>query len=81
MMDDIRRQQDNRPFPGAEKRPPRENRWCDRRGYFLDLAACEARADRQAACRRCLRDWRQLSFPFYSELSGLVKSSRGKAQL
>ena len=43
---------------------PRENRWCERYGYFIDLAACEARAGTRSSCGRCIARWRQLSFPF-----------------
>jgi hypothetical protein len=64
-MHEVTGREEHRPLPGPEKRHPRENRWCDHWGYFIDLAACEARADRRYVCRRCLRDWRQLSFPFY----------------
>lgn len=42
----------------------RENRWCRRRSYFIDLIACEARAKTMRACGRCLAKWRQLSFSF-----------------
>ncbi|MDQ5986704.1 MAG: hypothetical protein CSYNP_02435 [Syntrophus sp. SKADARSKE-3] len=48
-----------------EMRQTMENRWCDRWGYFIDLAACEARADRRKSCGRCLSRWRQCCFPFY----------------
>jgi len=51
----------------TEMRQTTENRWCDRWGYFIDLAACEARADRRASCRRCLFRWRQCCFPFYEK--------------
>jgi len=50
-----------------QPRHPLENRWCDRWGYFIDLAACEARADRRPFCRRCLKSWRQLCFPFFDK--------------
>lgn len=46
------------------KAEPRTNRWCERHGYFIDLAACEARAETKAHCIRCIARWRQLSFPF-----------------
>ena len=44
-----------------------ENRWCEHWGYYIDIAACEARADRRRGCRRCLSLWRQCSFPFFEE--------------
>jgi hypothetical protein len=43
---------------------PRESRWCEQRGYFIDLVACEARSKIRRACRRCIAKWQQLSFPF-----------------
>jgi hypothetical protein len=46
----------------------RENRWCGRRGYFIDLAACEARAKTRSYCRRCIARWQQLSFPFMESI-------------
>jgi hypothetical protein len=42
----------------------RENRWCERHGYFIDRSACEARAKTRRACARCIARWLQLSFPF-----------------
>ncbi|WP_093882717.1 hypothetical protein [Syntrophus gentianae] len=41
----------------------RENRWCERHGYFIDLEACVARSAERPHCRRCLLRWRQLSLP------------------
>lgn len=42
----------------------RDSRWCARHGYFIDLAACEARAKTRPSCGRCIARWRQLSFSF-----------------
>ena len=42
----------------------RENRWCERYGYFIDLTACEARAKIRRSCGLCIARWRQLSFDF-----------------
>jgi hypothetical protein len=47
-----------------EQKPPTENRWCDRHGYFIDVHACRARAEQQSLCRRCLARWQQLTLPF-----------------
>jgi hypothetical protein len=51
---------DHSDFEGS----PRENRWCERHGYFIDLNACEARAKTRRSCARCIARWLQLSFPF-----------------
>jgi hypothetical protein len=47
---------------------PKGNRWCERRGYFIDLAACEARAKTRSYCRRCIARWQQLCFPFMESI-------------
>lgn len=43
--------------------PLRENRWCEKHGYFIDVEACVARSNTMPHCRRCLARWRQLSLP------------------
>jgi hypothetical protein len=43
--------------------PSRENRWCEKHGYFVDFEACSARAKNKSFCRRCLWKWRQLPLP------------------
>jgi len=42
----------------------RENRWCEKHGYFVDYEACSARAQSKSFCRRCLWKWRQMPLPF-----------------
>jgi hypothetical protein len=42
----------------------RENRWCERYGYFIDLTACESRARIRRSCGLCIARWRQLRFEF-----------------
>jgi len=44
--------------------PSRENRWCEKYGYFIDIEACRSRALSKPHCGRCLCRWRQASFPF-----------------
>lgn len=44
--------------------PGRENRWCEKHGYFIDVEACGARARSNDSCAKCLCRWRQLTFPF-----------------
>jgi hypothetical protein len=52
------------PEKGELQAPSRENRWCARHGYFIDLTACEARAKTRRSCGRCIARWQQLSFSF-----------------
>jgi hypothetical protein len=54
----------NDPQKGDFEASSRENRWCARHGYFIDLTACEARAKTRTSCGRCIARWQQLSFPF-----------------
>ena len=42
----------------------KDNRWCEKFGYFIDLGACEARSRQKSFCRRCMAKWQQLSFSF-----------------
>jgi hypothetical protein len=46
------------------KKIGRENVWCDRFGYFIDLDACAARSYQKRVCRRCFATLIQLSLPF-----------------
>ncbi|MCX5846663.1 MAG: hypothetical protein NTW12_09975 [Deltaproteobacteria bacterium] len=43
---------------------PRESRWCEKYGYFIDTDACQARANTRSRCRRCIANWQQLTLPF-----------------
>jgi hypothetical protein len=42
----------------------RENVWCAKYGYFIDLDACRARSLQQKTCRRCFVSLIQVSLPF-----------------
>jgi hypothetical protein len=42
----------------------RENVWCTKYGYFIDLDACRARSLQQKNCRRCLASLMQAPLPF-----------------
>jgi len=42
----------------------KENRWCGRHQYYIDVDACRARAKNEALCRQCLGSWQQLLLPF-----------------
>jgi hypothetical protein len=42
----------------------RENIWCEKYGYFIDLDACHARSINRSVCRRCYKTLLQLSLPF-----------------
>ncbi len=44
----------------------RENVWCARYGYFIDLEACRARSYSRGACRRCFKVLLQVPLPFDS---------------
>jgi hypothetical protein len=46
------------------KKIGRENVWCDKFSYFIDLNACEARSYQKSVCRRCFATLIQLSLPF-----------------
>jgi len=50
-------------FPTAQKNS-RDNVWCNKFGYFIDLDACEARSYQKRVCRRCYATLTQLSLPF-----------------
>jgi hypothetical protein len=42
----------------------RENVWCEKFAYFIDLEACKVRSLNRAVCRRCYKSLIQLSLPF-----------------
>ena len=42
----------------------RENVWCAKYGYFIDLEACRARSFQQKTCRRCYASLLQVPLPF-----------------
>ncbi|HPK53034.1 MAG TPA: hypothetical protein PK114_01150 [Smithellaceae bacterium] len=42
----------------------RENNWCEKYGYFIDLDACRSRSLSRSVCRRCYKSLLQLSLPF-----------------
>jgi hypothetical protein len=42
----------------------RENNWCKKYGYFIDLDACRARSLNRPVCRRCYKSLLQLSLSF-----------------
>jgi len=42
----------------------RDNVWCDKFGYFIDLDACQARSYQKSVCRRCYASLLQTSLPF-----------------
>jgi hypothetical protein len=48
----------------AEEKQSRENVWCERYGYFIDLDACRARSLQRKTCRRCYASLLQVSLPF-----------------
>jgi len=48
----------------APQKPERENVWCEKFGYFIDLDACRARSMQRTVCRRCFSSLMQLSLPF-----------------
>ena len=49
-------------FPEVEA--GRENNWCEKYGYFIDLDACKARSYKRSVCRRCYKLLLQLPLPF-----------------
>ncbi|HNZ64775.1 MAG TPA: hypothetical protein PKJ10_02965 [Smithella sp.] len=50
-------------LPVTEKQP-RENVWCNKYGYFIDLDACRARSLQNKTCRRCFASLIQVPLPF-----------------
>ncbi|MEN6468428.1 MAG: hypothetical protein ABFD45_05700 [Smithella sp.] len=50
-------------FPSAQK-IGRNNVWCNKFGYFIDLDACQARSYQKSVCRRCYASLLQVPLPF-----------------
>lgn len=50
-------------FSQAHKRD-RDNVWCVKFGYFIDLDACRARSYQKSTCRRCYPSLLQVPLPF-----------------
>jgi hypothetical protein len=48
----------------SEEKQCRENVWCVKYGYFIDLDACRARSLQQKNCRRCFAYLIQVPLPF-----------------
>jgi hypothetical protein len=48
----------------SHEKQSRENVWCAKYGYFIDLDACRARSLQQKNCRRCLACLIQMPLPF-----------------
>jgi len=48
----------------AQEKQSRENVWCEKYGYFIDLDACRARSLQQKTCRRCYASLIQVPLPF-----------------
>jgi hypothetical protein len=48
----------------VKEKPHRENVWCEKYGYFIDLDACRARSLQQKICRRCFASLIQMPLPF-----------------
>jgi hypothetical protein len=48
----------------SEEKQCRENVWCEKNGYFIDLDACRARSLQQKNCRRCFASLIQVPLPF-----------------
>ena len=48
----------------SKDKPRRENVWCAKNGYFIDLDACRARSLQQKHCRRCYASLIQVPLPF-----------------
>jgi hypothetical protein len=48
----------------ATEKQSRENVWCAKYSYFIDLEACRARARQQKSCRRCYASLIQVPLPF-----------------
>ncbi|MDP2855233.1 MAG: hypothetical protein Q8O28_13415 [Smithellaceae bacterium] len=50
-------------LPPAQKNG-RDNIWCDKFSYFIDLDACSARSYQKSVCRRCYASLLQVPLPF-----------------
>jgi hypothetical protein len=53
-----------RVVPVSVQKTCRDNVWCEKFGYFIDLDACRARSFQKKACRLCFSTRIQLSLPF-----------------
>jgi hypothetical protein len=47
-----------------KEKPHRENVWCKKYSYYIDLDACRARSRQQKSCRRCYASLIQVPLPF-----------------
>jgi hypothetical protein len=47
-----------------DKKQSRENIWCEKYRYFIDLDACSARSLQRKTCRRCYASLLQVPLPF-----------------
>jgi hypothetical protein len=48
----------------SDEKQSRENVWCAKYGYFIDLDACHARSLQRKTCRRCYASLLQVPLPF-----------------
>jgi hypothetical protein len=48
----------------SQEKQSRENVWCAKYGYFIDLDACHARSRQRKNCRRCFASLLQMPLPF-----------------
>jgi hypothetical protein len=48
----------------SEEKQCRENVWCAKYSYFIDLDACRSRSLQQKNCRRCYASLIQVPLPF-----------------
>ncbi|KQC08510.1 MAG: hypothetical protein APR62_04645 [Smithella sp. SDB] len=48
----------------TKEKTHRENVWCKKYGYFIDLDACRARSLQNKTCRRCFASLIQVPLPF-----------------
>jgi len=64
----MKKTSDNYPDAGgdlsSEEKQCRENVWCEKYGYFIDLDACRARSRKRKTCRRCFASLLQVPLPF-----------------
>jgi len=47
-----------------KEKPRRENVWCEKYGYFIDLDACRSHSLQNKTCRRCYASLIQETLPF-----------------
>jgi hypothetical protein len=48
----------------SPEKQSRENVWCAKYGYFIDLDACRSRSLQRKNCRRCYATLLQVPLPF-----------------